>query len=131
MLGSANLVAFAGSADLDRSRAFYEERLGLPLARADARACVFDCGGTALRVTLVGTVVAAPYTVLGWSVADIGLAVRSLAELGVEFARYPALEQDDLGIWHAPSGALVAWFHDPDGNTLSLTQLSSEEKSPE
>jgi catechol 2,3-dioxygenase-like lactoylglutathione lyase family enzyme len=130
MLGSANLVAFAGCADLDRSRAFYEERLGLPLVRADAIACVFDCGGTALRVTLVDTVVAAPYTVLGWSVADIVLAVRSLAQRGVGFARYPALEQDDLGIWHAPSGALVAWFHDPDGNTLSLTQFSELVSGP-
>lgn len=90
---------------------------------ADERVCVFDCGGTALRVTLVGAVVAAPYTVLGWSVADIALAVGSLMERGVEFARYPALAPDALGIWHAPSGALVAWFRDPDGNTLSLTQF--------
>jgi catechol 2,3-dioxygenase-like lactoylglutathione lyase family enzyme len=122
MLGSAALVAFAGSADLARSRAFYEARLGLTVAHADERVCVFDCAGTALRVTLVDSVTPAPYTVLGWNVPDAGTAVRGLAARGVEFMRYAALEQDSLGIWDAPSGARVAWFRDPDGNTLSLTQ---------
>ena len=122
MLGSAALVAFAGSADLGRSRAFYQDRLGLLLVSTGEQACVFDCGGTELRVTLVGSVAAAPYTVLGWRVPDIARAVRELAGRGVEFVRYPALQQDALGIWRAPSGARVAWFRDPDGNTLSLTQ---------
>ena len=85
-------------------------------------ACVFDCTGTELRVTLVDSAAAAPYTVLGWNVPDIAGAVRDLAGRGVEFVRYPALQQDALGIWSAPSGARVAWFRDPDGNTLSLTQ---------
>jgi catechol 2,3-dioxygenase-like lactoylglutathione lyase family enzyme len=122
MLGSAALVAFAGSTDLGRSRAFYQDRLDLLLVSTAEQACVFDCGGTELRVTLVGSVAAAPYTVLGWRVPDISGAVRELAGRGVEFARFPALEQDALGIWRAPSGARVAWFRDPDGNTLSLTQ---------
>ena len=122
MLGSAALVGFAGSTDLGRSRAFYEERLGLSLVSTSELACVFDCAGTELRVTLVDSLAAAPYTVLGWSVPDIAGAVRELAGRGVEFARYPALRQDALGIWSAPSGARVAWFRDPDGNTLSITQ---------
>ncbi len=122
MLGSAALVAFAGSTDLGRSRAFYEERLGLSLVSTGEQACVFDCAGTELRVTLVDSVAAAPYTVLGWRVPDIAGAVRELAGRGVEFVRYAALQQDALGIWRAPSGAHVAWFRDPDGNTLSLTQ---------
>jgi catechol 2,3-dioxygenase-like lactoylglutathione lyase family enzyme len=122
MLGSAPLVAFAGATDLGRSRAFYEERLGLSLVSTGEHACVFDCAGTELRLTLVGSVAAAPYTVVGWGVPDIADAVRELAGRGVEFVRYPALQQDALGIWRAPSGARVAWFRDPDGNTLSLTQ---------
>ena len=122
MLGSAALVGFVGSTDLGRSRAFYEERLGLSLVSTGELACVFDCTGTELRVTLVDSAAAAPYTVLGWNVPDIAGAVRDLAGRGVEFVRYPALQQDALGIWSAPSGARVAWFRDPDGNTLSLTQ---------
>ena len=62
---------------------------------------------------------------LGWSVPDIAAAVESLAARGIAFARYDGLEQDDAGIWTAPGGARVAWFHDPDGNTLSLSQLAS------
>ena len=122
MLGSAALVGFVSSTDLGRSRAFYEARLGLALVSTGELACVFDCAGTELRVTLVDSVAAAPYTVLGWNVPDIAGAVRELAVRGVEFVRYPALQQDALGIWSAPSGARVAWFRDPDGNTLSLTQ---------
>ena len=62
------------------------------------------------------------HTVLGWQVSDIASAAEALTKAGVEFARYPGMDQDQLGIWSSPSGAKVAWFHDPDGNTLSLSQ---------
>jgi catechol 2,3-dioxygenase-like lactoylglutathione lyase family enzyme len=122
MLGSAALVAFAGSTDLGRSRAFYEDRLGLSLVSTGEQACVFDCGGSELRVTLVGSVAAAPYTVLGWRVPDIGAAVEELMGRGVEFARFDGMEQDSLGVWTAPGGVRVAWFRDPDGNVLAVSQ---------
>jgi len=73
-------------------------------------------------VTAVREVARGGYTVLGWRVSDIVTAVRDLAVRGVTFVRYPGLSQDEHGIWTAPSGAQVAWFTDPDGNTLSLTQ---------
>jgi hypothetical protein len=76
-----------------------------------------------LRVTAVREVRPAPYTVLGWAVPDTAAAVRDLTAKGVATLRFDALEQDELGIWAAPSGALVAWFHDPDGNTLSVAQM--------
>lgn len=75
-----------------------------------------------LRVTVVRELNAAGYTILGWNVADIAAAAQALTEAGVAFQRYPGLEQDELGIWSAPGGAKVAWFNDPDGNILSISQ---------
>jgi catechol 2,3-dioxygenase-like lactoylglutathione lyase family enzyme len=124
MLGSSDLVAFAASADLSRARAFYEGVLGLPVVDQDDFACVFDANGTMLRVTAVREVSPAGYTVLGWRVADIEAAVRGLSARGVAFSRFDGMEQDDNGIWTSPGGAKVAWFTDPDGNVLSLTQAT-------
>jgi catechol 2,3-dioxygenase-like lactoylglutathione lyase family enzyme len=123
MLGSSDLVAFVATTDLDRARAFYSEVVGLSLVEESPFACVFDAHGTALRVTPVDEIRAAPYTVLGWVVDDIEATVRSLAGADVGFQRFTDMDQDDLGVWTSPSGARVAWFADPDGNVLSLTQL--------
>jgi hypothetical protein len=75
-----------------------------------------------LRITAVDPVVAAPYTILGWQVSNIDSMVDDLAGRGVTFLLYENMGQDDRGVWTAPGGAKVAWFRDPDGNTLSLTQ---------
>jgi len=123
MLGSSDVIAFAPATDLDRSRAFYEQALGLPLAGQNEFACVFDANGTMLRVTAVPEVSRAGYTVLGWRVADIAAAVRHLAARGVVFIRYDGMDQDGNGVWTTPGGDRVAWFADPDGNILSLTQF--------
>ena len=122
MLGSSDLVAFAASADLPRARAFYEGVLGLAVVEQDDFACVFDANGTMLRVTAVREVSPAGYTVLGWRVADIEAVVAGLSARGVAFSRFDGMEQDDNGIWTSPGGSKVAWFTDPDGNVLSLTQ---------
>jgi catechol 2,3-dioxygenase-like lactoylglutathione lyase family enzyme len=122
MLESSDLVAFVAAADLPRARAFYEQTLGLPVLEHNDFACVLDANGTMLRVTAVGEVARAGYTVLGWRVTDIAASVRDLAARGVTFLRYEGMSQDDDGIWTTPSGEKVAWFNDPDGNTLSLTQ---------
>ena len=122
MLGSAALVAFAPTTDLDRAHAFYGDTLGLELVTRDGFACQFDAHGTPLRVSLVDTLTPAPGTVLGWLVPDVHATVRALADRGVTFARYDGMGQDEDGVWTAPSGDHVAWFQDPDGNTLSLTQ---------
>ena len=124
MLGSAKLVAFVPTRDPARARAFYADVLGLPLVSEDAFALVFDCGGTMLRVANVGAALRpAPFTILGWHVPDAAAAVRALGERGVEVIRYDGMGQDELGIWTSPAGARVAWFHDPDGNVLSITQF--------
>jgi hypothetical protein len=97
--------------------------LGLRLVSEDAHALVVDAAGTKIRVPLVADIKIAPYTVLGWVVQDIVQSVKELEARGVSFERIPNIGQDDLGIWTAPGGiAKVAWFRDPDGNMLSVTQ---------
>ena len=122
MLAGDDLIAFVATADPARARAFYGNTLGLPLESESGFALVYRAAGTMLRVTVVDAVVPAGYTVLGWAVADIAARVRELGARGVAFERYDGLEQDELGVWRSPSGPRIAWFKDPDGNTLSLTQ---------
>jgi catechol 2,3-dioxygenase-like lactoylglutathione lyase family enzyme len=122
MLESSDLVAFVAATDLSRARAFYEQTLGLPVVEHHDFACVLDAHGTMLRVTAAPKVAQPGFTVLGWRVGDIAASVRELTARGVIFLRYDGMNQDEDGIWTTPSGARVAWFADPDGNTLSLTQ---------
>lgn len=123
MLGSLPIVAFVPTAQPDAAQAFYADVLGLSLKSRDPFALVFDAGGTLLRVAIVERLEPRPFTVLGWIVPDIESTARLLTERGVHFSRYEGIQQDDLGIWRSPGGAQVAWFLDPDGNTLSVTQL--------
>ena len=123
MLESSHIVAFVAATDLDRARAFYEQVLGLPVAEHNDFACVLDANGTMLRITATPEVRQAGYTVLGWRVSDITAAVRGLAARGVVFLRYDGMDQDSDGVWTTPGGDKVAWFGDPDGNVLSLTQF--------
>ena len=125
MLASGDLVAFVPSTDLERSAAFYGGVLGLQVHEVTPFACVLRAGGTTLRVTKVDSFTPHPFTVLGWVVPDIAGTLEALAGLGVAALRYPGVTQDDRGIWTTPGGDQVAWFSDPDGNTLSLTQLAS------
>jgi len=125
MLDNAEPVAFIPSQNLARSRRFYEQTLGLALAGEDSFAVVFRIGGITLRVTNVSNVKdfkPHSFTALGWHVPDATLAVQELTNRGIVFERFPGIEQDSLGIWSAPSGSKVAWFKDPEGNILSISQ---------
>jgi len=123
ILGSSKIAAFVGVRDAQRACAFYGDTLGLRLVSEDAFALVFDANGTTLRVSLVREVVAAPYAVLGWEVDDIVAKVKALLAAGVKLERYENfVKQDESGIWTAPGGTRVAWFKDPDGNLLSISQ---------
>ena len=117
------VIAFVATTDQDRAKNFYTKTLGLRLVSQDGFALAYDAGGTILRVASVKELKPAGYTVLGWLVPDIANAIRDLVTKGVTFQRYGFFEQDELGVWRAPSGAKVAWFLDPDGNTLSLTEM--------
>jgi catechol 2,3-dioxygenase-like lactoylglutathione lyase family enzyme len=122
-LRDQRVIAFVATADPDRARKFYRDTLGLPLVSEQLPfAIVFDAHGTMLRVTVVKEVGPRPYTVLGWEVPDIAAAAKTMSQAGVVFERYQGMGQDELGIWSSPGGAKVAWFKDPDGNTLSISQ---------
>lgn len=117
-------VAFIPTQKPEAARAFYEKTLGLRFESADQFAIVFRVGpaNIMLRVTIVPEFTPQQFTIFGWQVDDIVASVTDLAAKGVEFTRYGFMEQDERGIWNAPGGTKVAWFHDPDGNTLSLSQ---------
>ncbi len=122
-LGQYDIVAFVNIVDIDRARDFYRDTLGLQfLGDEKPYALVFDAHGIMLRLVIGKTLPQIVGTVLGWKVPDAVVAVKELTRAGVQFERYPGMLQDDLGIWTTPTGAKVAWFKDPDGNTLSVSQ---------
>jgi catechol 2,3-dioxygenase-like lactoylglutathione lyase family enzyme len=122
MLGSIDIVAFVPIKDSEKARAFYEGVLGLRFVKDDGFALVFDANGIMVRVAKVPDFKPAQFTILGWEVSDIEKMVTELQAKGVHFERFGFFEQDKLGIWTAPTGDKVAWFKDPDGNILSLSQ---------
>jgi catechol 2,3-dioxygenase-like lactoylglutathione lyase family enzyme len=123
MLSSINIVAFVPTRDAERARAFYEGILGLRFVKDDGFAMVLDANGIMIRVAKVGKdFTPAQFTILGWQVSEIENVVRHLHKKGVQFEIFGFLKQDDLGIWTAPTGDKVAWFKDPDGNVLSVSE---------
>jgi catechol 2,3-dioxygenase-like lactoylglutathione lyase family enzyme len=125
VLGGRPFVGFLLITDPARAKEFYCDVLGLPLRHEDDFAVVVDAGGTPLRLSIVAEVPQPGGTNAGWLVDDIRSAVRTLAAAGITFERFPGMEQDSDGIWRPlPDGNGVAWFRDPDGNRLSLTQSS-------
>jgi catechol 2,3-dioxygenase-like lactoylglutathione lyase family enzyme len=123
ILRTAPLVTFVLVRDREKARAFYEDVLGLARVSEDAFAIEYDLAGTMMRLTTVEGYQPHPHTVIGWQVPDIVAAVRELTAKGVKIAIYPGFGQDELGIWSSPDGgSKIAWFHDPEGNNLSLTQ---------
>jgi len=122
MLGSTNIVAFVPITDAAKARAFYEGVLGLKFVQDDGFALVFDANGIMIRAAKMKEVKPAQFTVLGWQVSEIENVVRVLTGKGVRFEIFGYFKQDELGIWTAPTGDKVAWFKDPDGNILSISQ---------
>lgn len=125
ILTNADAVTFVLVRDRTAAKAFYSDVLGLTLVAEDDFAAVYDLNGTTMRLTTVESHQPGPHTVLGWKVPDIRAAASALRDKGVSCAIYEGFGQDELGIWTAPDGsAKVAWFHDPEGNNLSLTEAS-------
>ena len=122
MLGTTNIIAFVPTTDYDTARSFYEGVLGLRFVKNDGFAMVLDANGIMIRVVKAPNFKPLPYTILGWEVRDITTVVTALEKQGVTFERFGFFEQDALGVWTAPTGDKVAWFKDPDGNTLSVSQ---------
>jgi catechol 2,3-dioxygenase-like lactoylglutathione lyase family enzyme len=122
MLGSINIVAFVPTRDSAKAREFYEGVLGLRFVKDDGFAMVLDANGIMIRVAKVADFKPAQFTILGWQVVEIEKVVEELTSRGVHFEIFGFFKQDTLGIWTAPTGDKVAWFKDPDGNILSVSQ---------
>jgi catechol 2,3-dioxygenase-like lactoylglutathione lyase family enzyme len=122
MLASNKMIGFVPTKDSVKARAFYEGQLGFQFVSDDPFALVVRAGETMIRIAKAAGFTPAPYTVLGWEVHEIEGVIRWLQGRGVTFEKYPFVQDRDLGIWTAPSGDKVAWFKDPDGNVLSLSQ---------
>ena len=122
-LTTNNPIAFIPTNNAAAARNFYETTLGLNFVSDDNFALVFKVGSaqTMLRVVRSGTFTPAQFTIFGWEVTDIHATIADLTTRGVEFLRIGYFEQDEDAVWTAPNGAQVAWFKDPDGNTLSLS----------
>jgi catechol 2,3-dioxygenase-like lactoylglutathione lyase family enzyme len=119
------MVGFVTTTNADAAKAFYSDKLGFPVTHDDDFAVVFDANGTMIRAAKAhGAFTPAQGTILGWQVDDIDAAVRELTSRGVAFEQFnlPFMKQDANGIWTAPGGDRVAWFKDPDGNVLSVSQ---------
>ncbi len=120
-------IAFIPTLDAEAARAFYETTLGLTLEYDDNFAMVFRVGTSKIMLRVIrvqGDFTPQPFGIFGWESPDVESDVQALTARGVEFLRFPYFEQDALGIWTAPNGNKVAWFKDPDGNTLSLSSHS-------
>ena len=122
MMFPGKLIGFVPTSDAERARAFYEGVLDMRFVEDDGFALVMDAGGTMIRIVRVGEFVPARFTLTGWEVAGIEGVVRSMSAKGVVFERYGLPGQGDDGVWSAPGGAKVAWFKDPDGNVLSISE---------
>ena len=122
MLTSARMVGFVPTTDSKQARAFYEGKLGFQFVSDDQFALVMQAGDNMIRIAKAGKFTPAPFTVLGWEVMKIEDEVSALVARGVVFEKYPFVEDQETGIWVAPGGDKVAWFKDPDGNVLSLSE---------
>ncbi len=122
MLSDAKLLGMIPTTDFARAKTFYCGTLGLPFLKDDGFALTVQAGQNTIRIVKVQSFQPLPFTLLGWEVAAIEDEVRTLTAAGIVFERFSFLAQGDLGIWTAPGGDQVAWFKDPDGNTLSLSQ---------
>lgn len=124
MLTNTPIIGLIPARDAERSRDFYEQKLGLSFLSDDGFAIVVKANDTIIRIVRMGEFTPVPYTILGWEVADMEQTVADLTANGLTFERYPFIPSDQvdaLGIWTTPTGSKVAWFKDPDGNTLSLS----------
>ncbi len=122
-LSEYNIIGFVTIVDVNRAKSFYRDTLGLRLVSEEPPfALVFDANGIMLRLGMGKELPQASGTVLGWQVPDVDSVVQNLKAAGVQFERYDFLKQDDSGVWTSPTGARIAWFKDPDGNTLSVSE---------
>ena len=121
MLTTFPINGFVRISDPERARRFYEQTLGLAFDYENPYVVVFRSGNTQIIAQIVKEFAPVAATVLGWEVKDIKTVVSALRKDGVVFEKFDGMDQDELGIWTSPAGK-VAWFKDPDGNLLSVSE---------
>ena len=121
MLSNQRIKAFVSTVQPSVAREFYEKKLGLNLLSQDKYGIEFEANEAHIRLSVVEKLTPQPFTVLGWDTDDIVATINNLTAKGIIFERYDFIEQDENGIWTAPGGTRVAWFKDPDGNLLSVS----------
>jgi len=122
MLASAKMVGFVPTKDYDKARAFYEGQLQFEFISLDQFALVVRAGEHMIRIAKISNFTPLQGTILGWQVENIESVVTWLKERGVSVEKYPFIQDQERGIWSAPGGTKVAWFKDPDGNILGISQ---------
>lgn len=122
MLATGKMMGFVLTKDYEAARKFYEGRLGFTFVSLDQFALVMQAGESRIRIVKVPDMTPLRSTVLGWEVQGIEAVVDWLRARGVAFEKYPFVQDQERGIWTAPGGDKVAWFKDPDGNVLSMSQ---------
>jgi catechol 2,3-dioxygenase-like lactoylglutathione lyase family enzyme len=125
-LSEYKVTAAVAVSDLERAREFYKGKLGLSVGIDSGDNMQYRCGeGSVIHVYLspdhAGRLTA---TLAGWGVDDIEKVVDDLVASGVSFERYDegSIVTNEKGIATFDGGAKVAYFKDPDGNTLSIAQ---------
>ena len=122
MLSSSKMMGFLLTRDYEAARKFYEGQLGFRFVSQDQFALVVQAGESRIRIVKMPDMTPLRSTVLGWEVQGIEGVVDWLRGRGVAFEKYPFVQDQERGIWSAPGGDKVAWFKDPDGNVLSVSQ---------
>jgi len=122
MLASSKLIGFVQTTDYEKARAFYEGKLGFEFVSLDQFALVMRAGAHMIRIVRMAKFAPGQGTILGWEVGDVPSMAAWLRDKGVAFEKYPFVEDKEHGIWTTPNGDKVAWFKDPDGNILSISQ---------
>lgn len=122
MLASGKMVGFVPTKDYDKARDFYEGKLGFEFVSLDQFALVMSAGGHKIRIAKVPNFTPLQGTILGWEVENIEVIVTWLKNRGVNVEKYPFVQDREMGIWTTPNGDKVAWFKDPDGNILSVSE---------
>lgn len=122
MLASGKMVGFIPTKDYAAARAFYEGKLGFQFVSLDQFALVMRAGGHMIRISKIPNFTPLQGTILGWQVQDIEAVAKWLKDQGVPPEKFPFAQDQELGIWTAPTGDKIAWFKDPDGNILSASQ---------
>lgn len=115
-------VAYVYVSDLARALGFYRDTLGLPVVDTDDYGANLELPGALLRLTVIPDLKPHEHPVLGFDVTDIGATATAMIGAGIKFDIYEGWGQDAQGILAMPDGGRMAFFKDPDGNALMLTQ---------